>query len=72
MATTIQISEEIKESLDRMKIIERETYNDVIERMLEDEKELNEKTRIEITEAKKRIRSGRFLTHEEIEKRFGS
>jgi len=48
MPTTIQISDNVKSVLDRMKMIERETYNDIIERMIEDDLELNEKTKTEI------------------------
>ncbi|MFA4960668.1 MAG: hypothetical protein WC548_03305 [Candidatus Pacearchaeota archaeon] len=71
MATTIQISDKIKMILDRKKMIERETYNDVIERMLEDEVEVNEQTKKEIEEAMKRVKSGKFLTQEEVEKKLG-
>jgi predicted transcriptional regulator len=71
MPTTIQISDNVKSVLDRMKMIERETYNDVIERMIEDDLELNEKTKIEIEEARKRIKSGKFITQEEAKKRLG-
>ena len=71
MSTTIQISDNVKSILDRMKIIERETYNDVIERMIEDDLELNKKTKIEIEEARKRIKSGKFITQEEAKKRLG-
>ncbi len=71
MATTIQISENVKSILDKMKMMERETYNDVIERMIEDELELNEKTKIEIEEARKRVNSGKFITHEEAKNRLG-
>ena len=71
MPTTIQISDNVKIILDRMKMIERETYNDVIERMIEDDLELNEKTKIEIEEARKRIKSGKFITQEEAKKRLG-
>ena len=35
MPTTIQISDKVKIILDKMKIIERETYNEIIERMIE-------------------------------------
>ena len=35
MPTTIQISDNVKLILDRMKMIDRETYNDVIERMID-------------------------------------
>ena len=71
MSTTIQISDNVKSVLDRMKMIERETYNDVIERMIEDDLELNEKTKVEIEEARKRIKSGKFITQEEAKKRLG-
>jgi len=71
MSTTVQISDNVKLVLDRMKMIERETYNDVIERMIEDDLELNEKTKIEIEEARKRIKAGKFITHEEAKKRLG-
>ena len=69
--TTIQISHEVREKLDNMKIMERETYNDIIELMLEDELELNEKTKKEIEEARKRVGKGDFISHEEVKKRLG-
>ena len=71
MPTTIQISDNVKTILDRMKMMERETYNEVIERMIEDDLELNEKTKIEIEEARRRIRAGKFITQEEAKKKFG-
>ena len=71
MSTTIQISDNVKTILYRMKMIERETYNDVIERMIEDDLELNEKTKQEIEEARKRVKSGKFITQEEAKKRLG-
>ena len=71
MATTIQISDNVKSVLDRMKMMERETYNEVIERMIEDDLELNEKTKQEIEEARKRVKSGKFITQEEAKKRLG-
>ena len=71
MPTTIQISDNVKSVLDKIKMIERETYNDVIERMIEDDLELNERTKIEIEEARKRIKAGKFITQEEAKKRLG-
>ena len=71
MPTTIQISDNVKSILDKMKMMERETYNDIIERMIEDDLELNEKTKTEIEEARKRIKSGKFITQEEAKKRLG-
>ncbi len=71
MSTTIQISEGIRDQLNGLKIFGRETYNDVLERLLEDMKELNEKTKKEIEQARKEIRSGHYKTHEEVGKELG-
>ena len=68
MSTTIQISDNVKSVLDKMKIIERETYNEIIERMIEDDMKLNEKTKKELEERKK---SKDFVSHEEVKKRLG-
>ncbi len=70
MPTTIQISDHVKENLSKMKMFSRETYNEIIERMMEDNLELSEKTKKEIEEAKKRIMAGEYVTQEDIEKRF--
>ncbi len=67
MTTTIQISDHVKSTLDKMKMMERETYNEIIERMIEDDLELNEKTRMEIEEARK----GKNISHAEVKKRLG-
>ena len=68
MPTTIQISDNIKSALDKMKMIERETYNEVIVRMIEDDIELSEKTKKELEERRK---SKDFVSHEEVKKRIG-
>jgi len=68
MSTTIQISNNVKQVLDRMKIFKRETYNEIIENMIEDNLELNEKTKKEIEERRK---SKDFVSMEEVEKEFG-
>lgn len=67
MATTIQISDNVKAVLDKMKLMQRETYNEIIERMIEDDLELNVKTKAEIEEARK----GKNISHTEVKKRFG-
>ena len=67
MPTTIQISDSVKKALDRMKVHQRETYNDVLEVMLEDNLELNERTKKEIEEARK----GKSIPHSEVKKMFG-
>jgi len=71
METTIKVSKQIKDTLGKMRMYHRETYNDVIELMIEDNLELNDKTKKEINEAKKRISRGEFYTQEEVETMFG-
>jgi len=71
MEKTIKVSNEVKKHLDKMKLFDKASYNDVIELLLEDQMELNEKTKREITQAQKRIKSGKFYTHEEVGKILG-
>jgi len=71
MPTTIQISDNVKQTLDKMKIFERETYNEVIENMIEINLELNDKTKKEIEEARKQVKKGEVIPHEEVMKRYG-
>ena len=71
MSTTIQISDEMREQLNDLKLFSRETYNDVLERIFEDMQELNEKTKKEIEQARKEIESGHYKTHEEVRKELG-
>lgn len=69
--STIQIREETKKTLQSMKLHPRETYEEIIERMIEDLSELSEETRAEIEEARKEIESGKFVTHEQLKKDLG-
>ncbi|MCL6090324.1 MAG: hypothetical protein M1393_04715 [Candidatus Thermoplasmatota archaeon] len=69
--STIQIKEETKKTLQSMKLHPRETYEEVIERLIEDLSELNEETKAEIEEARKEIASGKFVTHEQLKKDLG-
>ncbi len=68
MATTIQVSDSIKKRLEDFRLFGRETYNEIIERLIEDSTELNEKTKKEIEMARKQIKKGRFKTHEQLAK----
>ena len=69
--TTIQINEDLKKDLDEIKLFRRETYNDIIERLIEDMKELSEQTKREIKKARKEIGEGKFKTHEQVKKEMG-
>jgi predicted transcriptional regulator len=70
-ATTIQIDKKIKKVLERKRIHPRETFNDIIERLIEDSEELDEKTKKELEKARKEIRNGKFKTHEQVGKELG-
>jgi len=71
MVTTIQIKEDIKSTLTQMKLFERETYNDVLERLIEDVHELNDETKKEIESAINEIKSGKYITHEKLADEMG-
>ncbi len=68
MTTTIQISDSVKKALDNLKLLERETYNEIIESMLEDNLDLNERTLREIEERKN---SKDWISIEDVERHLG-
>jgi len=68
METTIKVSNEVKKYLGKMKIFERETYNDVIEVLIEDNLELSKETKRELEERK---RNPNLISHEEARKILG-
>lgn len=69
--TTIQLRDKTKNSLASLKMYPRETYDEVIERLLEDLKELNEGTKRELENARREIDSGKFITHEKLKEKLG-
>ena len=69
--STIQIREETKKTLQAMKLHPRETYEEVIERMIEDLSEINEETIREVEKARREIESSKFVTHEQLKKDLG-
>jgi predicted transcriptional regulator len=44
---------------------------EITEITIEDDLEINEKTKKELEERRKIIKAGKFITHEEVKKRFG-
>lgn len=71
MDTTIQISKELLNKLQNMKMHNKESYEDIIWDLLEDRMELSEKTRSNIKKSEEDIRKGRTITLEEIKKKRG-
>ena len=71
MATTIQISESLLETLKQRKLYEKESYEEVIWNLMEDSKEMNKETKLEIEQARAEIKAGKFFTHEQVKKKLG-
>ena len=69
--TTIQLSQEMKKMLEGMKLHPRETYEEVLERLLEDLRELNEHTKKEIDQAIREIKAGKYRTHRQLKDEMG-
>ncbi|MEK6741965.1 MAG: hypothetical protein AABX91_03160 [Nanoarchaeota archaeon] len=67
MSTTIQISDNVKMTLEKMKLFSRESYNEILERMIEDEMELSAETKRELEERKK----DKTFSHDEVRKILG-
>ena len=68
MATTIQISKELKNELSKKKFSDRETYESIIWDLLEDTMELSEKTKKEIEESRAEIKAGKVFSLSQIKK----
>jgi predicted CopG family antitoxin len=69
--STIQLSTETKRTLASMKIHPRETFNDVLERLVEDVRELDERTLTEVEGARAEIRAGKYLTQDQVRRAMG-
>jgi predicted transcriptional regulator len=68
MATTIQISENLKKKLQMRKFFNKESYEEVIWDLIEDSMELNEQTKKEIEKARNEIKAGKFYRLDQVKK----
>ncbi len=71
MATTIQISEKLLDTLKKKKLYDKESYEEVIWDLMEDAQEVNAETKQEIEQARAEIKTGKSYTHEQVKKRLG-
>ena len=74
MVTTIQLEERIKNKLEEMKMHPRETYSEVIERLVNlstEEEELSPQTVMNIEQALEDIKKGRVYSTKEVKKKLG-
>ena len=74
MVTTIQLDEKTKHKLEEFKSYTRETYNDVIERLIrskEEEEELSTGTIKNIESSLDDIKKGRLYSTSQVKKKLG-
>ncbi len=69
-STTIQVSHDLQQELNRKKLFSRETYEEVVWDIIEDTKELSDETKKEIKEARAQIERGEYSTLAEVKKRL--
>lgn len=72
--TTIALKEEVKKGLDELKITRRESYDEVIERLIKnriDDEPLSKETLNDIKLALEDVKAGRVYTTNEARKRLG-
>jgi len=71
MATSIQISENLQKELVKIKLFDKETYEEVIWNLIEDSQELSEQTKRELAQARAEIKAGKYHTMAEVKKELG-
>ena len=71
MATTIQVSNDLRNVLAERKFYDKETFEEVIWNLIEDSMELSEETKKNIKEAEEDFKAGRVHSHEEVKKALG-
>lgn len=70
MVTTIQVSEELLARLKKMKLHEKESYEDIILDLIEDRLELSDEAKREIAQARKEVREGKTVSIEEVKRKL--
>ncbi len=71
MDTSIQISKRLQKELLKRKFFVKETYEEVIWDMIEDNEELNAQTKKELTEARAEVKAGKVHSLAKVKKEFG-
>jgi len=71
MDTSIQISKRLQKELLKRKFFNKETYEEVIWDMIEDNEELNAQTKKELSEARAEIKAGKVHTLAKVKKELG-
>ena len=72
MDTTIQVSKELVNNLNKRKLNSRESYENVIWDLLEDTMELSEETKRDIEKAREEYKKGEVVSFEEVKRKITS
>ena len=72
MDTTIQISNSLKKELLKRKLFRKETYEEVIWDLIEDNQELSEQTKKEIAQSRAEYKAGKTHTLADIKKEMAT
>jgi predicted CopG family antitoxin len=70
MVTTIQVSSNLLEQLKNRKMYEKESYEEIIWNLIEDNQELSEVTKRKIAQSEKEFREGKTVKLEDIKKKM--
>ncbi len=70
MDTTIQISKELLGKLQKMKMHNKESYEDIIWDLLEDRMEFSDETKRNIAQSEKEIGEGKVISFEEVKRKL--
>jgi len=74
MVTSIQLENKTKTKLEKMKMFSRESYNDVVNRLLriaEDDDVLDAKTIKDLEDALADVKNKRLLSHKQVKQKHG-
>jgi len=71
MDTTIQISKRLQQELLKRKFFNKETYEEIIWDMIEDNEELNAQTKKELAEARAEAKAGKVHSLAKVKKELG-
>ncbi len=71
MDTSIQISRRLQKELLKRKFFDKETYEEVIWDMIEDNEELNAQTKKELAEARAEAKAGKVHSLAKVKKELG-
>ena len=70
METTMQISKDLLGRLAKMKMYEKESYENVVWDLIEDRMEFSKETKMNIEKSEKEIKEGRIVSLEQIKKKL--